>query len=93
MSAIKCCGTCLFSEGGTKAEFKNGDINFWYYCNLFKRENDIVLLEYNDTNFVWENQKACEYYEPGNSILKKRSDLNREEYYFENEGHFQTISL
>ena len=86
------CGQCLFAEGGEKHQFKNGDINYWYNCSLSNREENIVLLEYDET-IVWENQNACENYEPSGKgiVLKKRVDLDKNEYHFTGEGHFEIV--
>lgn len=89
---IKRCGNCLFAEGGWEVKFNNGAKNFAFHCTCIHRDSNIVLLEHKDNNFiVFANQKACINFVPSTSKLKKRCDLDEEEYYFKCDGHFEII--
>jgi len=89
---VKRCGQCLFAEGGWEVEFNDGAKNIAYHCICIRRDSNIVFLEHRDDNFiVFENQKACANFEPATSILKKRSDIDKEEYFFKCDGYFEII--
>lgn len=88
---VRRCGQCLFAEGGDKFEFKNGTTNYRYDCTCRSRKDNIVFLDHEPEKFVWENQRACEYFEPTTNHLIKREDLDNTKFDFRCDGHFQIV--
>jgi hypothetical protein len=88
---VKRCGNCLFAQGGEQFKFSNGETNYRYKCSLISRDGNIVFLNSGGEYYRWKNQKACEHFESADKSLKKRAELDKTNFYFMCDGHFEVI--